>query len=121
MRHQVGVGDQHARRVRVRAEDADRLARLHEQRLVVVEPRSERDDGVEGVPDARRLAGAAVDDESSGRSATSGSRLFISMRRAASWRPSQTRQRRAAGGADGANERGHLQRRRSEGEVKIRN
>ena len=31
------VGDEHARRARVRAEDADRLARLHEQRLVVLE------------------------------------------------------------------------------------
>ena len=37
VRHEDGVGDQHARRVGVGAEDADRLARLHEQRLVVVE------------------------------------------------------------------------------------
>ncbi len=35
VRHQVGVGDQHARRVGVGAEDADRLARLDQQRLVV--------------------------------------------------------------------------------------
>ena len=35
--HEQGVGDEHARRARVRAEDADRLARLHEQRLVVLE------------------------------------------------------------------------------------
>ena len=34
MRHQIGIGDQHARRVRMGAEDADRLARLHQQRLV---------------------------------------------------------------------------------------
>ncbi len=34
MRHQVGIGDQHARRVLVGAEHADRLARLHQQRLV---------------------------------------------------------------------------------------
>ena len=36
VRHQVGVGDQHARRIRVGAEDADRLARLHQQGLVVL-------------------------------------------------------------------------------------
>ena len=35
--HEVRVGDQHPRRPLVRAEDADRLARLHEQRLVVAE------------------------------------------------------------------------------------
>ena len=40
VRHQVGVGDQHARRVGMGAEDADRLARLHQQRLVRLEPRA---------------------------------------------------------------------------------
>ena len=39
VRHQVGVGDQHARRVGVGPEHADRLARLDEQRLVVAERR----------------------------------------------------------------------------------
>ena len=34
LRHEVRVGDQHARRVRVRLEHRHRLARLHEQRLV---------------------------------------------------------------------------------------
>ena len=37
VRHQVGVGDQHPRRVRVGPEHADRLARLDQQRLVVAE------------------------------------------------------------------------------------
>ena len=32
--HEVGVGDQHPRRPLVRPHDADRAARLHEQRLV---------------------------------------------------------------------------------------
>ena len=41
-RHQVGVGDQHPRRVLVGAEDADRLARLHQQRLVVLRARGAR-------------------------------------------------------------------------------
>jgi hypothetical protein len=36
VRHQVGVGDQHARRIGMRAEHADRLAGLHQQGLVVL-------------------------------------------------------------------------------------
>ncbi len=38
-RHEVGVRDQHARRVGVRLEHADRLARLDQQRLVVARGR----------------------------------------------------------------------------------
>ena len=45
------------------AEDADRLARLHEQRLVGLELVEGAHDGVVGLPAARGLAGAAVDDE----------------------------------------------------------
>ncbi len=60
---QVGVADQHARRVVVRAEDADRLARLHQQRLVVLERLQRVDDGVVAIPIARGAAGAAVDHE----------------------------------------------------------
>ena len=63
VRHEQAVGDQHARRHLVRAEHADRLAALHEQRLVVLEPAQRGDDGVEGLPRARRAPGAAVDDE----------------------------------------------------------
>ena len=37
VRHQVRVGDQHARRIGVGLEHADRLARLHQQGLVAVE------------------------------------------------------------------------------------
>ena len=36
-RHEQRVGDEHARRAGMRPEDADRLARLHEQRFVVLE------------------------------------------------------------------------------------
>ncbi len=61
--HEVGVGDEHARRHVVCLEHADRLARLHEQRLVVLEAPQRRADDVERLPGARRLAGAAVDDE----------------------------------------------------------
>ena len=63
VRDEVGVGDEHARRVLVRAEDAHRLARLHEQRLVVLQPLQRGDDGVVALPVARRLADAAVHDQ----------------------------------------------------------
>ncbi len=63
VRHQVGIGDEHARRVGVGAEHAHRLARLDEQRLVGLEAAQRRDDAVEGLPIARGAADAAVDDE----------------------------------------------------------
>ena len=63
VRHEVRVRDQHARRIHVRAEDADRLARLHQQRLVVLQPLQHGQNGVEGFPVARGLADAAVDDQ----------------------------------------------------------
>ena len=62
-RHQVGIGDQHPRRVRMGAEDPDRLARLDEQGLVVLEPLQSLDDPVEARPVPRRPADAAVDDQ----------------------------------------------------------
>ena len=74
--HQVGVGDEHARRLGVGREHAHRLAARHEQRLVVAEAAQRRGDRVERLPAARRLAGAAVDDQLVGASATSGSRLL---------------------------------------------
>ena len=60
---EIGIGDQHARRVGVRAENADRLAGLHEQRFVVFERAQRRDDRVKAFPVARRLAAPAVDDQ----------------------------------------------------------
>ena len=63
LRHQVRVGDQHPRRVGMGAEHADRLARLHQQRLVLAQLAQRREDRLEAVPVARRLADAAVDDE----------------------------------------------------------
>src|SRR3546814_8711200 len=63
MRHEVRIGDQYARRVLVRAEDADRLARLDEQRLVALEPLQRLDDPVETLPVARGAADPAIDDE----------------------------------------------------------
>jgi hypothetical protein len=63
VRHQVGVGDQHAGRVAVRLEHADRLARLDEQRLVVVELLQYFDDLVEALPVAGGAGNAAVYDQ----------------------------------------------------------
>ena len=63
VRHEVGIGDQHARRVGVGAEHADRLAGLHEQRLVGLEAPQGRDDAVEALPVARGAADAAIDDQ----------------------------------------------------------
>ena len=58
---QVGIGDQHARRLLVGAEDADGTAGLHQQRLVGRQRFEFAHDGVEGGPVARGFAGAAVD------------------------------------------------------------
>ncbi|CAN0622259.1 protein of unknown function [Burkholderia multivorans] len=63
VRHQVRVRDQHARCILVRAEHADRLARLHEQRLVLVQILQRREDLVVAIPVARRAADAAVYDK----------------------------------------------------------
>ena len=63
MRHQIGIGDQHARRVGMGAKDADRFARLHQQRLVAFQPLQRRDDAIETFPVARRAADAAIDHE----------------------------------------------------------
>ena len=62
-RHEVGVGDQHARRVRVRAKHTDRFAGLDQQSFVVLKRLQGGYDGVEILPRARRPADAAVDDE----------------------------------------------------------
>ena len=60
---QVRVGDENARRHGVGAKDADRLSALDEQGLVVFELAQSADNGVEAIPVARRLPGAAVDDQ----------------------------------------------------------
>ncbi len=54
---------QDARGFRMRAENADRLARLHQQRLVVFELAKGAHDGVKRRPIARGAASAAVDDQ----------------------------------------------------------
>src|SRR5881227_3729363 len=63
LRHQQAVGEQHPRGLLVRAEHADRLARLHQQRLVVAQLAERGHNRVEILPAPRRPAGAAVDDQ----------------------------------------------------------
>ena len=63
MRHEIGVGDEHARRVGVSAEHADWFAGLDEQRLVAFKPAQGRDDAVERLPVARCAPDAAIDHE----------------------------------------------------------
>ena len=75
---EVRVRDQHARRVGVRPEDADRLARLHEQRLVVARARAARATIASKPPScARPCRCRRRRRDPRGRSATSGSRLFM--------------------------------------------
>ena len=47
----------------MRAEEADRLARLHDERLILVHRAQRLDDAVEALPVARGLRGARVDDQ----------------------------------------------------------
>lgn len=54
-RHQIGVGDQHARRIAMCPEHTDRLARLDEQRLVAFQPSQRFDDDVIALPVARNV------------------------------------------------------------------
>ncbi len=50
MRHQIRIGDQHARRIGMGAKHADRLARLDEQGFVRFQPLQGADDDIEGGP-----------------------------------------------------------------------
>ena len=60
VRHQIGVRNQHPRRVFVGAESADRFAGLHAQRLISLKRPESRDDAVIAFPIARGAADAAI-------------------------------------------------------------
>jgi hypothetical protein len=60
VRHEVGIGDQDARRVLMGAEHADRLAGLHDEGFILVQILQRRDDTVEIVPGAGGAADAAI-------------------------------------------------------------
>ena len=99
---QVGVGDQDPRRPLVGPEDADRLARLDQQRLVVLEAAQLADDRVERGPAARRPAGAAVDDEVVRVLGDLGIEVVHQHPQRRLLLPAAAAELRAAGGADGA-------------------
>jgi len=50
MWHQVGIGDQHAGRIRVRAKNTHRFARLHQQRFVIFKRLQRVHNGIKGGP-----------------------------------------------------------------------
>ncbi len=58
--HQERVGDEHSWGQLVGPGNAHRLARLHQQGLVVAQRPERRDDGVEALPRASRPPGAAI-------------------------------------------------------------
>ena len=104
-RDEQGVGDEDARRPGMRAEDGDRLAGLHEERFVVLEPAQRGDDRVERRPDARGAARAAVDDEIVGALGDLGIEVVHQHAQRGFLRPSLAGQGRAARRADVAAER----------------
>ena len=63
VRHEVGIGEEHARRVGVGLEHADRLAGLDQERLVGLELSERPDDPVKALPVAGGAPDAAIDDE----------------------------------------------------------
>jgi hypothetical protein len=63
VRHQIGIGDEHARRVGVSREHADRFAGLHQQGLLLGQALQRLDDAVVAVPIARGSSDAAVNHE----------------------------------------------------------
>ena len=63
LRHEVRVGDQHARGASVRFEDRDGLTALNDQRLVGSQPPQRPYDRIEGFPRTRGAAVSAVHDQ----------------------------------------------------------
>ena len=98
----------HARRPGMRAEDRDRLAGLHDERLVVLEAAQRGDDGVERRPAARRASRAAVDDEVVGPLGHLGIEVVHQHPQRGFLRPSLAGERRAARRADVAAEDVHV-------------
>jgi hypothetical protein len=108
-RHEVGVGDQHARRVGVGAEHADRLAGLDQQGLVVLQPAQGLDDLVVALPVAGRAADAAIDHQLLGPLGDVGVQVVHQHPQRRLGQPGLGGELRAGGGADDAGvvEAGH--------------
>ena len=92
----------HPRGPLVRLEHADRLAGLHEHRLVALEAREGADHRVERRPVAGGLAGAAVDDQLVGMLGDVGVEVVHQHPQRGLLRPALGGERGAAVGADGA-------------------
>ena len=58
--HQIGIADQHARRMFMRAKHRHRLAGLHQQRFIVLQRAQRAHNGVKAFPVARRFPRAAI-------------------------------------------------------------
>ena len=107
-RHQQRVCDQDAWRPGMRPEHRDRFARLHDQRLVVLEPAQRVDDGVEGGPAARGAPRTAVDDEIVGAFGDRGVEVVHQHAQRSFLRPPLAGDRRPMGRADLSMEGAHL-------------
>jgi len=106
-RHQQRVGDQDARRAGVGLEHADRLARLYQERLVVLERPQRSHDRVERLPVPRRFARTAVDHEVVGPFRDVGIEIVHQHPHRGFLRPAFAGQRGAARRSDGAGGSGH--------------
>ena len=106
-RHQQRVGNEHARRAGVGLKHSDRLARLDQQRLVVLERPQRLHDRVERLPVARRLSRSAVDDEIVRPLRDVGIEIVHQHPQRGFLRPPFAGQRRASRRADGAGSSGH--------------
>ena len=104
---QVRIGDHHARRVGVGADDAHGLAALDQQRLVGLEPLQALDDRVEALPAARRLPAAAIDHQALGALGHLGVEVVHQHAHGRLGGPGLAGARGAARGADGAGGSGH--------------
>ena len=61
--HEIGIGEKYARGIGVRAKDADRFARLHQQGFVIFERLQRAHQRIKGRPVARSLSCAAINDQ----------------------------------------------------------
>ena len=101
-RHEIGIGDQDARRVGMGAEHPDRLARLDQQRLVGFELAKCCHDAVEALPVARRAADAAIDHQLAGLFGDVGIEVVHEHAERRFGQPALRRKFRAAWGANNA-------------------
>ena len=61
MRHQVGIGDKHARGIRVCLKNADRFTGLDEEGFIIFQRFKRFQDGIEAIPIAGGLTAPAID------------------------------------------------------------